>query len=109
MEHNVEIIGQLNPADILPELYSRNVLNDMDKENIIAEQRMLGNMGATSVLLDRVWRRHTNWFKEFLDVLCKDYPDIVRIMDTDFYEGMSMYFFLLILIKGIWYSFLIRN
>lgn len=96
MEHNVEIIGQLNPADILPELYSRNVLNDMDKENIIAEQRMLGNMGATSVLLDRVWRRHTNWFKEFLDVLCKDYPDIVRIMDTDFYEGMSMYFFLLI-------------
>lgn len=93
MEHNVEIIGRLNPADVLPELNSRKVLNDMDKENIIAEQRMQGNMGATGVLLDRVWRHHPNWYEEFLDVLCKDYPDIVRIMDTDFYESMSIYIF----------------
>lgn len=92
MEHNLEFIGQFNPMDVLPELNRRKVLNDMDKENIIAEQRAQGNMGATGVLLDRVWRRHTNWYEEFLDVLCKDYLDIVKRMDTDFYESMSMQF-----------------
>lgn len=86
MEHNLEFIGRINPAEILPELHSRKVLNDMDKENITAEQRTQGNMGATGVLLDRVWRRHPNWYEEFLDVLCKYYPDIVKRMDTDFYE-----------------------
>lgn len=92
MEHNLEFIGRINPAEILPELHSRKVLNDMDKENITAEQRTQGNMGATGVLLDRVWRRHPNWYEEFLDVLCKYYPDIVKRMDTDFYESRSMQF-----------------
>lgn len=57
---------------------------------------MLGNMGVISVFFDWVWWCYLNWFKEFLDVFCKDYLDIVRIMDMDFYEGMFMYFFFLI-------------
>lgn len=71
MEHNLKFIGRLNPTDVLPELNSRKVLSDMDKENIIAEQRTQGNICATNVLLDRVWRRHPNWYEEFLDVLCE--------------------------------------
>lgn len=93
MEHNLKFIGRFNPTDVLPELNSRKVLSDMDKENIIAEQMTQGNICATNVLLDRVWRRHTNWYEEFLDVLCEKYSDIVKGMDTDFYESRCIQFF----------------
>lgn len=91
MEHNVKLIGRLNPSDVLPDLCSRNLLSDMDRENIEAEQRAHGNICATSVLLARVWQRHTNWFKEFLEVLCEDYSDIVKGMDMEFYESRSLF------------------
>lgn len=86
MEHNVQFIGRLNPTEVLPELNKRKVLSDIDRENIEAEQRTQGNICATNVLLDRVWRRHQNWYEELLDVLSNGYPDIVKGMDMDFYE-----------------------
>lgn len=63
----------------------------MDKDNIEAEQRTTGNISATNVLLDRVWRHHQNWYEELLDALCKDYPYIVKSMDQDFYDSEYLY------------------
>jgi hypothetical protein len=91
MSHHVDFLGRFNPSDVLSKLIERKVINDMDKENIQAEQRISGDICATQVLLDRVWRHHQNWYEEFLDALCKDYHQIVKSMDPDFYESEYMY------------------
>ncbi|XP_061175389.1 antiviral innate immune response receptor RIG-I-like [Saccostrea echinata] len=86
MEHNVKFIQNIDPSEILPELSRRHLINDMDKENIQAEQITQGRICATNVLLDRVWRHHQNWYEEFLDVLCKDNSELVESMDGDYYN-----------------------
>ena len=84
----MKVVNRLNPSDVLPELNTRKVINDMDKENIEAERKTKGNMCATHVLLDRVWRHQENWYEEFLEILmCKNYPAIVKEMDQEFYES----------------------
>lgn len=47
-------------------------------------------MGVIGVFFDWVWWWYINWYEEFLDVFCKDYLDIVKRMDMDFYESMFM-------------------
>lgn len=87
-QHSVKFLGRFDPSEVLAELNKRKVINDMDKENIEAEKKTGGNICATHVLLDRVWRRQPNWYNEFLEVLiCQNYIDIVKGMDQDFFEG----------------------
>ena len=40
---------------------------------------------GTDRLLGRIWRHHPNWYEEFLDVLCEDYPHIVNSLDPEFH------------------------
>ncbi|XP_062594925.1 antiviral innate immune response receptor RIG-I-like [Saccostrea cucullata] len=87
MEHNVKFIQKIDPSDIVPDLCSRHVINDMDKENIQAEQNTQGKICATNVLLDRIWRHHQNWYDEFLDVLCGKNSDLVKSIDSDYYNN----------------------
>ena len=95
MDHNMEFLGRFDPMEVIAELNRRKVINDMDKENIQAEKTTQGNISATHVLLDRVWRHHQNWYEEFLDVLCEKYPHIVKSMDENFHasEYIIMYSF----------------
>lgn len=79
-EHNLKFLGRFNPSDVVAELNRRKVINDMDKENIEAEQKTHGNICATHVLLDRVWRHKRSWYEEFMDVLCENYAGIVKGM-----------------------------
>lgn len=65
----------------------------MDKENIKAEQRERGDICATDLLLDRVWRHLPKWYEEFLDGLCKDYPHIVKAVDLQFYSSKYTVFY----------------
>lgn len=87
MDHNMEFLGRFDPTEVIAELNRRKVINDMDKENIQAEKTTQGDICATQVLLDRVWRHHQNWYKEFLDVLCEKYPHIVKAMDENFHAS----------------------
>ena len=87
-QHIMKFLGRLDPSDVLAELNTRKVINDMDKENIEAEKKTGGNICATNVLLDRVWRHQQNWYKDFLEVLLdQKYTDIVKEIDPEFYES----------------------
>ncbi|XP_061171499.1 uncharacterized protein LOC133181006 [Saccostrea echinata] len=89
-EPTVGFIEELDPSDILSELHNRQVINEMDKENIEAEKKTQCRICAIMVLLDRVWRHHQQWYEEFQDVLCKySYLD-TEAMDTKFYEKMKL-------------------
>lgn len=87
-QHIMKFLGRLDPSDVLAELNARKVINDMDKENIEAEKKTGGNICATNVLLDRVWRHQQNWYKDFLEVLLdQKYTDIVKEIDPEFHES----------------------
>ena len=84
----MNFLGRLDPSEVLAELNKRKVINDMDKENIEAEERNGGKICATNVLLDRVWRHQQNWYEDFLEVLLdQKYTDIVKEIDPEFYES----------------------
>lgn len=87
-EHIMSFLGRFDPSEVLAELNTRKVINDMDKENIEADIKTGGNICATNVLLDRVWRHQQNWYNDFLEVLlCNNYVEIVKEMDQEFYES----------------------
>ncbi len=75
------------PQEILSELFSQNIINSADKENIIARERTHGTTAAAVVLLDRVQCRMDPkvWYPAFLRILMeKGYGKLVNDVDPDF-------------------------
>ena len=59
----------LLPSDIIHHLYEKNVISSTDLEEIACELRNRGPTIASLMLLDRIPRRHPNWYTEFLSAL----------------------------------------
>ena len=58
----------INPRELIDKLVARKVINDADKEEIIAKQTNGGTIEACRVLLDRI-QTHLDpedWYNEFM-------------------------------------------
>lgn len=52
-----------------------------------------GELPATIVLIDNIWRCNEDWYTIFLQVLCKHgYNDLVMEINPSFLEGKDFYF-----------------
>lgn len=60
---------QIDPLELLPELWGRDVLSNEDREEILQLQRNRGPLAATDELLDLVPRRHKSWYRHLVDAL----------------------------------------
>lgn len=82
------IYKKLKPSEIIVDLYSQRVLNKETFDAVMRDEEHNGESSATIVLIDNIWRFHTNWFNIFLEALCKhDYKDIVKVIDPSFLES----------------------
>lgn len=82
------IYKKLKPSEIIVDLYSQRVLNKETFDAVRRDEEHNGESSATIILIDNIWRFHRNWFKIFLEALCKhDYKDIVKEIDPSFLES----------------------
>lgn len=59
-------------------------------EAVKLEEQNKGELSATIVLIDNIWRCNENWYSLFLEVLCKhEYKDLVMEIDPLFLEGKN--------------------
>lgn len=87
------IYKKLKPSEIIVDLYSQRVLNKETFDAVRRDEEHNGESSATIILIDNIWRFHRNWFKIFLEALCKhDYKDIVKEIDPSFLEKREMKF-----------------
>ena len=61
-----EIISNLLPSHLIQHLFAKDVLSQTDKEEIECTLRYRGTTAASLMLLDRIPRRHSNWYHEFI-------------------------------------------
>ena len=84
-----ELIKTLKPLEILPHLSTRGLINEMDTQEISAEARNQGDIAAMIVLIDRIGKKKSTWYREFLDVLCEtEYQHLARLIDPDHLQSM---------------------
>lgn len=82
------IYKKLKPSEIIVDLYSQRVLNKETFDAVMRDEEHNGESSATIILIDNIWRFHRNWFKIFLEALCKhDYKDLVKEIDPSFLES----------------------
>nr|WBR62860.1 RIG-I like receptor 1 [Azumapecten farreri] len=85
-----EIKKELDPVNLIQSLHCYKVINKMDMEEISAERYSRGNMAASVVLLDRVHRRHKDWFYLFLQAIHDaeegKQDDLINSLDSLFLE-----------------------
>jgi hypothetical protein len=92
LRHNFKLIHKLDPNELLPDLSSRGLLIDIDVQEIQAEMSNHGKIAGTTVLLDRVWRRHEDWYHILLEVMCfAGHYTVVENMDFEFAQCMFEY------------------
>uniref|UniRef100_K1QX86 RNA helicase n=1 Tax=Magallana gigas TaxID=29159 RepID=K1QX86_MAGGI len=83
-----ELYKKLKPSEIIVDLFSKKVLNKEMLEAVKLEEQNKGELSATIVLIDNIWRCNENWYSLFLEVLCKhEYKDLVMEIDPLFLEG----------------------
>ncbi|XP_053389840.1 uncharacterized protein LOC128552798 [Mercenaria mercenaria] len=56
-------------CELLPHLFAKDLISDTDKENIQQEDKNNGNIVAVYLLLDRIHRKHRNWYILFIEAL----------------------------------------
>lgn len=83
-----EIIVRLEPSELLPYLHSKGVFQQIDAEEIRAEEKNHGKMRAACVLLMYLPRRTVDWFRYFLMALvdCK-LDEIAELLEPDMFKG----------------------
>lgn len=85
-----ELYKKLKPSEIIVDLFSKKVLNKEMLEAVKLEEQNKGELSATIVLIDNIWRCNENWYSLFLEVLCKhEYKDLVMEIDPLFLEGKN--------------------
>ncbi|XP_023931940.1 probable ATP-dependent RNA helicase DHX58 isoform X2 [Lingula anatina] len=76
------------PRDVLPNLFAKAVISQVDKEEIMAEETNHGPQAATLMLIDRIYRHKPGWYRDFLEVLeATGYEHLVKEIDPDFVSG----------------------
>lgn len=61
----------IDPADLIPYLLAEHLISDYDKENIQRQKVNFGDIEAAVLLLDRITRKHEDWYILFVKVLQK--------------------------------------
>ena len=75
------IFQRLNTSDILPYLYSKNVISSDDKQQILQTERAESTGIAALELLDMLPNRNTRWFKYFIESLIESgHEDLAKII-----------------------------
>ncbi|XP_013401297.1 probable ATP-dependent RNA helicase DDX58 [Lingula anatina] len=78
------------PRDVLPNLFAKGVINQSDKEEIMAEETNHGSQTAAQMLIDRIYRHKPGWYRDFLEVLeATGYEHLVKEIDPDFVSGVK--------------------
>lgn len=63
-------IGKMiTPCELLPHLLAKDLIGSNDQENIQREHTNHGNFAANVMLLDRITRKHRNWYILFIEAL----------------------------------------
>ncbi|XP_060595637.1 uncharacterized protein LOC132749761 [Ruditapes philippinarum] len=86
-------------CEILPLVSAKEVISESDKENIKREDVNHGNFAAAVLLLNRIHRKHRNWYLLFIEALneagmndvvkCLEIPELLeskRTKDFEFYN-----------------------
>lgn len=58
------IMENLEPTELIEILFSKGVISTSDKEELERTQKFQGPSAATLILLDRIPRRHPDWYAE---------------------------------------------
>ncbi|OWF42873.1 probable ATP-dependent RNA helicase DDX58 [Mizuhopecten yessoensis] len=91
----IELMGpkiqkKLDPVNLMQSLHCYGVLNKQDMEEIAAERYSRGNIAASIVLLDRIPRRHKDWYFHFLQAIHEaeegKQDDLINSLDSLFLE-----------------------
>jgi len=70
------------PSELLPELYSRDVIKAEDKERVARLENNEGPIAAADLLLEILPTKHIFWYKAFIEALRKvDQTDAADILD----------------------------
>jgi hypothetical protein len=86
-----EIQDKILVEELILPLVQAGILNQRDREEIMADQRNFGDIKATLTFLDRIPRRRSNWLRQFLDVLHDvGREDVIRVIDPDFRNGAGI-------------------
>ena len=85
-----ELVGRINPTNIIPQLKREGALNNGIEEEIKCEERNYGPRRAAWLLLYYLPQRVEGWFKIFMEALIKDnHGDLAKKLDPDMYESKS--------------------
>ena len=78
----------LVPSELLPELYSRDVIKTEDKERVARLENNEGAIAAADLLLEILPTKHIFWYKAFIEALrnvnqtdAADILDIPELLD----------------------------
>ena len=83
-----EIVGRINPSDIIPYLKMEGALGIGDIEEIKCEERNYGQRRAAWLLLYYLPQRVEAWFKVFLKALIAEkQDDLAEKLDPDLYSS----------------------
>ncbi|XP_053400363.1 uncharacterized protein LOC123558007 isoform X1 [Mercenaria mercenaria] len=74
-----KLCKMINTRELLLHLLAKNVISDSDNENIQRENANHGNIAAAMMLLDRIHKKHRNWYKLFIEALQEANMDDVAI------------------------------
>ena len=86
-----ELIGRINPFNILPHLKREGVLDNSIEEEIKCEERNYGQRRASWLLLYHLPQRVERWFKIFMKTLIEDnHADLAQKLDPDMYESKKI-------------------
>ena len=70
------------PSELLPELYSRDVIKAEDKERVARLETNEGPIAAVDLLLEILPTKHIFWYKAFIEALrTVDQTDAADILD----------------------------
>ena len=83
----------INPIDVVPALYAKKVINEIDRDEILTTYNRLGATAATLSLLDHIQcRLHPkHWYEQFMRVLFETgHEDLVNQLEPEFKPGKSL-------------------
>jgi hypothetical protein len=69
-------------CEILPFVFAKNLISENDKQNIQRDDANRGNFAAAVTLLDRIHRKHRNWYLLFIEALKEArVDDVVKCLE----------------------------
>jgi hypothetical protein len=63
------ICPRIIPRELLPHLLAKELIKEQDKEEIQREELNFGSISASIMILDRIVRKQTYWYRLFVEAL----------------------------------------